>query len=131
MIQVGDIVEVSRFPGERWVVMAPALGAIPVGRLWHLRREAGNGPPLGHTAGDGDLTFVSHPTFVPFQVVTYDFAYDGKATVVSDDGTTIRISYRRRRPRSLDRPTPPGIDGGTFTTVELDADRGALVAMNI
>jgi hypothetical protein len=128
MIQVGDIVEVAQYPGQTWVVMAPALGAIPVGRLWHLRRES-DGKTLGHTAGDGDLTVVDHPQFVAGATINYAFAHDGRATVVADFGEVVRISYRMRRPRSLDREVPPGVDGASFVTVELDADRGALVAM--
>jgi hypothetical protein len=133
MPEIGDVVEIRAFPaGERWVVMRPVDNAVLPGRMWHLRRERNNGPPLGHVAGDGDIEFVSHPVFQVGQVVNYSSSHDGRATVLADNGdTTVRISFKARRPRGLDRETPLGVDGASFMTMEVDADRGALVAANL
>jgi hypothetical protein len=73
------------------------------------------------TAGDGDIVVVSHPEFSIGQIVRYRGA---EAEVVSDDGPTIRISYRAYRLRNLDRENRTR----TEHVCQSDIERGQLVA---
>ena len=131
MPQVGDIVEVRRFPGQRWAVLGPHTHGLPPGRLWRVRSDGGerdNGRPQGRTVGDGDIIVLEHPQFEVDQVVTY---HGREAMVLSDDGDTVRLLYQHLRPRNLDRQLSRYWRVRTVRVGEIDVGRGELVAENL
>ena len=101
MVAIGDIVSVRQLPGQRFVVIGPVTNpAGPARRRWRVRRESAGGQLTGRTCGEGDLTVLAHPTFVPGQRVTF---FGKEAEVVRDDSPTVRLKYVALRPRNLDR----------------------------
>jgi hypothetical protein len=131
-IKIDDIVKVRRRAGL-WAVLGLLGNSALPGRTWRLQRP-GFSPerpgrlrsrrPQGLTVGDGDLTIIAHPTYEPGQIVRY-LGID--ATVISDDGGSVRISYQLARPRNLDR------EDRTVTYQEMRSDvlRGHLAAENL
>ena len=122
---IGDIVTINGRAGK-WVVLGQHEHGVPAQRLWRVRHEGTLATDL--VVGDGDLNFVEHPLYAPDQVVRFDHSFDGKATVISDDGPTMRIRYVRQRRRIL-RGEKWGSTSYQFD--EGDIDRGSLVAMNM
>jgi hypothetical protein len=127
MVQIGDIVMINRRTGK-WTVLGRHVHGVPAGRLWRLRRQEGDLPPTDLIAGDGDLDFVEHPLFTPSQAVRFDQAFDGVATVVADNGATLRLRYTRQRKRILSGEKFGSV---SFQFDESDVARGELVAQQL
>jgi hypothetical protein len=102
MVAIRDVVEISKFAGQRWAVLGPLEHDIPPGRLWRLRRD---GEMLGRRRAqgphrEGDIVVLEHPQFIAGQLVHYQ---GGTAEVLADNGATVRIRYQQLHPPNLDR----------------------------
>lgn len=129
MPQVGDIVEVTGFPGVRWVVEGPAASAIPPERVW---RCVAHGGPSGQTSrlvGDGDLSTIrAGITLDPGQQLQH---WGETLTVIEDRGALVRCATPERRKQIGTSPTTGGPIYVSTPAGTTDVSKPALVLANL
>lgn len=104
MIKIGDIVEIQNRSGA-WVVMNEGTWS----RVWRVRQDRSNGPPLGFEAGEGALNVLLTPTFTPGQKLKYA-GLPCEVVEVEPDGSVLVFVERDRQLRGGGRIN---LDGNT------------------